>query len=300
MLSIGLQDRYWGPVDILRQTSNYKGFVEGARYIAGNLNEERVDYWLAWDPIKNSARRVAKSNRIYVYMENPRIWKPTPEILSDYGVIISPFDLSDIVTGHSKFIRSFPCVPWFYGVEFCTKSGLLHKPLRSQMELDEMAGLVFPTKTKLLSVIASGKAGTVGHSWRWDLAIALKKYFGTLVDLYGFGHNPIPDKRIAIDPYVFSVVVENDQSDFYVTEKVVDCLIGWSIPIYSGASQLDELLGDNVPRIPFGCHTDKAITIIKQVISCGGLSFHSLMTLRKNAIRNLNLFDVIPMLLKGC
>ena len=300
MISIGFQDRYWGPVDLLRQTSKYSGVAEEANYIVGNYDDASIDYLIALGPNDSSFKRITKSKRIYIQMENARIWRPSMEMLSEYGIVISPFDLSDIVSTGTKFIRSFPCVPWFYGVEFCTKSGLLHKPLRSQMELDAMAGMAFPKKTKLISMIASGKGGTPGHAWRIDLAIALKKFFGPLIDVYGFGHTPVPDKRIAIDPYAFSIVVENDQSDFYVTEKVVDSLIGWSIPIYSGAHQLDSLLlSDQVPRIPFGCQTEKAISAIKKTISSGGLSPSSLTTLRNNAMRYLNVFDAIPALLKG-
>ena len=230
-------------------------------------------------------------------MENARIWTPTLEMLSEYAIVISPFNLSSIVPSTVKFIRSFPCVPWFYGINFCMQSGLLHKPLSSSIELDEMANLACPQKTKLISMIVSGKAGTAGHAWRRDLAIAVKKYFGPLIDIFGFGHAPIPDKRVAIDPYIYSVVIENDYANFYVTEKVVDCLIGWTIPIYSGAEQLEDLLSHRVPKIPFGCSNDHAIHLIKRALSSGGLTLEVIKSLRDNVMKKLNLFEAVPKLL---
>ena len=146
-------------------------------------------------------------------------------------------------------------------------------------------------------MIASGKAGTPGHAWRRDLAIALKSYFGDLVDIFGFGHMPIPDKRYAIDPYIFSVVFENDEADYYVTEKVVDCLIGWATPIYSGARQLDSLLQYKLPRIPFGCSADHALSFIKAAVSTGGMPLEQLAQIRSIAMQRLNLFEELPRLL---
>ena len=299
MLNIGLQDNYWGGVDVLRQTSNYLGVVEGAIYVSRDFKDADIDYLLTSEPVRSTFGWVAKKKKIFIHMENARIWKPTLEMLSEYSIVISPFDLSNIVPSNSTFIRSFPCVPWFYGIEFCTDSGLLHKPLRSQIELGEMAGLACPTKSKLISMIVSGKAGTYGHAWRCELAMAAKKYFGSLIDIYGFGHTPIPDKRIAIDPYIYSIVIENDCADFYVTEKVVDCLIGWAIPIYSGAEQLDDLLGHQLLRIPFGCSIDHAIKLIKRALSSGGLTLEVIKNLRDNAMNKLNLFEAVPELLNS-
>ena len=297
MLNIGLQDQCWGGVNILRQTSNYSGIVKRANYLTGDYDEDGIDYLLTTEPIKSAYEWVAKKKRIFIHMENARIWRPTVEMLSAYSVIISPFDLSNIIPSSAKYIRSVPCVPWFYGIEFCTESGLLHKPLSSQIELNHMVGLACPIKAKLVSMIVSGKAGTFGHAWRSELAFAAKKYFGPLIDVHGFGHAPISDKRIAIDPYLYSIVIENDCASFYITEKVLDCLIGWTIPIYSGAEQLDDLLGHKLPRIPFGCSIDHAIKLIKRVLSSGGLSLEAIKSLRENAMKKLNVFEAVPELL---
>ena len=297
MLRIALQSPKWGSTSSLRQTSQYSGCIEGTQYLINNSIANKVNYLLLSDPALGCDVDLQREKKIFIYMENPKIWIPNAEFLEQIGILISPFDLCSIIPEHINFIRNYPCVPWFYGIQFCTNSGLLHKPLRSRLELDEMLGMVYPSKTKLLSMIASGKAGTPGHSWRRDLAVALKSYFGDLVDIFGFGHKPVPDKRVAIDPYVFSIVIENDEADYYVTEKVVDCLIGWSIPIYSGAKQLDSLLDQEVLRIPFGCSVDYAVNVIKAAVSSGGMSHDALARMRSTAMHRLNLFEELPRLL---
>ena len=292
-----LESPRWGNVTILRQTPQFSGCTGSNQYFVKYSLLDDADFILTTDESQALLATKNSIKSVFICMENPRIWVPSIDFLASFDVVVAPYELSSILPGNIKVIRSYPCVPWFYGIDFCTSSGLLHKPLRSKLELDAMTGMVCPPKYKLLSMIASGKAGTPGHSWRRDLAFALKSYFGDLVDIFGFGHMPIPDKRNAIDPYVFSIVIENDEADYYVTEKVVDCLIGWAIPIYSGAKQLDSLLQYKVPRIPFGCSVDHALYCIKAAVSSGGMPLEQLAQIRSLAMQRLNLFEELPRLL---
>lgn len=294
---ISLENPRWGEITILRQTPQYSGCIGNDKYVVEFALFDDADFILISNPVPVLLQESAFSKRLFICMENPKIWAPSIDFLGSCDFVIAPFDLTALLPNNVKFIRSYPCVPWFYGIEFCANSGLLHKPLRSRLELDAMTSMTYPRKTKLLSMIASGKAGTPGHAWRRDLAFALKSYFGDLVDIFGFGHMPIPDKRYAIDPYVFSIVIENDEADYYVTEKVVDCLIGWAIPIYSGAAQLDSLLQYKVPRIPFGCSVDHALSCIKAAVSSGGMQLEQLAKIRTIAMQRLNLFEELPRLL---
>ena len=296
-MEIAIQTPKWGQVTLLRQTSQFSGCIGITKYLVGKFSRGSTNFFLVDNPEHCLLAEVPVEKLVFICMENPQIWMPSIDFLAKCGTVIAPFNLGSLIPRHVRFIRSYPCVPWFYGIEFCVNSGLLHKPVRSQLELDAMTSMTYPPKTKLLSMIASGKAGTPGHAWRRDLAIAVKSYFGDLVDIFGFGHMPIPDKRHAIDPYVFSIVIENDEADYYVTEKVVDCLIGWAIPIYSGARQLDSLLQYKVPRIPFGCSVDHALSCIKAAVSSGGMPLEQLAQIRSIAMQRLNLFEELPRLL---
>ena len=54
------------------------------------------------------------------------------------------------------------------------------------------------------------------------------------IDAFGRGIRELADKRDAIAPYRFSIAMENAAEDWYFTEKLVDCLLMETVPIYFG------------------------------------------------------------------
>ena len=102
-----------------------------------------------------------------------------------------------------------------------------------------------PQKTKLVSMICSPKAYSEGHRHRLNVAFQIKNQ----LDLFGGAHGserpgentgPWRDKSSAIDPYMFSVVFENDRYSGYFTEKITDCFARGTIPIYYGDPDICE------------------------------------------------------------
>lgn len=102
-----------------------------------------------------------------------------------------------------------------------------------------------PEKTKLVSMVASGKLVTEGHKYRHKIA----EKFKDKVDLFGGAagskrigesRNPWPDKSETILPYMFSIVIENDSYKTYFTEKLTDCFAAGTIPLYWGAPDIDQ------------------------------------------------------------
>lgn len=102
-----------------------------------------------------------------------------------------------------------------------------------------------PEKTKLVSMLSSPKDYTEGHRYRLKVAGELK----SKLDLYGGAHGSIRpgegtgahrDKSEAIDPYMFSVVLENDSYPGYFTEKITDCFARGTVPIYYGDPNICE------------------------------------------------------------
>tara|TARA_B100000674_G_C37974256_1_gene978546 strand:- start:1562 stop:2473 length:912 start_codon:yes stop_codon:yes gene_type:complete len=298
-MKIFLDNPSWGKVTLLRQTSQYSGLTQNAQYFFKENEASQCDYHLTLEPIKKKYRN--RSGRdidtIFYHMENKRIWEPSLKDLDGINIYISPFQ-NKFAPRNIKYIRYFPCVPWFYGISFAVNAGLLHKPLYSGIELDAIRSSKIKKKDKLISMIVSGKEGTYGHAWRKNLAISLKHAFGDKIDIYGFGFNPIPDKRIALDNYVYSIVIENSCEEYYVTEKIVDCLIGWSIPIYSGAQNIDNLLGVKVPRIEYGCTVETAVKKIKDIIFASEWDYEMLQKARAVAIDKLNIFTALPSLVR--
>ena len=104
-------------------------------------------------------------------------------------------------------------------------------------EISEDTYKVYP-KSKLVSAIASSKAFLPGHVKRLEFIRAIQ----TKIDLFGRGMGrEIPSKIDALRDYMFSVAIENAScDDNYFTEKLVDCFITGTVPIYHGCTNIGE------------------------------------------------------------
>jgi hypothetical protein len=89
-------------------------------------------------------------------------------------------------------------------------------------------------KTKEISIIASPASRTVGHKLRHDI---IQSNIMEL-DLFGGGYNPIENKITALKDYRFSIIIENEKIDNWFTEKIIDCLMTGTIPIYWGCPNI--------------------------------------------------------------
>lgn len=94
-----------------------------------------------------------------------------------------------------------------------------------------------PKKLKLISMISSNKNFTEGHAVRHKVI----KNLPNCIDLYGRGFNEIKNKSEGLNDYCFSIAIENDDSDLYFTEKLLDCFLTCTIPIYWGSKKISSV-----------------------------------------------------------
>jgi len=90
-------------------------------------------------------------------------------------------------------------------------------------------------KTKNISIIASSKNYLPGHKLRHEV---IKKY--PFIDVYGRGYKVIDNKLEGLKDYRFSVAIENTKEDYYFTEKLIDCFMTGTIPIYWGCPSIGD------------------------------------------------------------
>ncbi|GAB4462208.1 MAG: hypothetical protein OHK0037_12720 [Elainellaceae cyanobacterium] len=113
-----------------------------------------------------------------------------------------------------------------------------------------------PEKLRLCSWITSGIDRTANHRQRLEFLQRLQAS-DVPFDLYGRGLpdwaqvnrgatrtlGPVANKWHAIAPYTYNLAIENfAENEWYVSEKLWDALLGWSLPIYYGGSAADRLL----------------------------------------------------------
>lgn len=97
-------------------------------------------------------------------------------------------------------------------------------------------------KTKNLSIIASAKTITDGHILRHEI---IKRDDNFIDSVYGGGYNPIDNKIVGLRDYRFSIVTENVINDDYFTEKLIDCFVTGTIPVYYGTKNISKYFNKN-------------------------------------------------------
>ncbi|MEZ6040483.1 MAG: glycosyltransferase family 10 [Planctomycetaceae bacterium] len=110
-------------------------------------------------------------------------------------------------------------------------------------------------KNGRISIIASGKAYTVGQRLRHQIVEWAKSHVSDL-SVFGRQYHPIDDKSQGLSPFMFSVAIENSQSPGYFTEKLIDCLLCHTIPVYWGAPDICHFFD---PRGLVICRTEKEL-----------------------------------------
>jgi hypothetical protein len=122
-----------------------------------------------------------------------------------------------------KYIRSQTCLPWHVGKTY------------DQLRENKTP----PKKDRLLSAIIGGSVFLPGHKLRQNF---IKKVLASELPLELFGKKikPIKDKTQGLEPYFFSFAIENNSNPDMWTEKLADCYLSWTMPIYYGCSNLEE------------------------------------------------------------
>jgi len=149
------------------------------------------------------------------------------------------------------FIQSFNPTPNAkYVADYPVWNGATWWIERSFNELMEMP---YPQKNKKLSAISSSK-------WKHRnnfLSSISDLLTGEDVDFYGYGISGIvdserykgtlPDKAKfnGLYDYSYSIAIENSSQEGYWTEKIADCFLAWTIPIYWGCPNIFEFFPED-------------------------------------------------------
>lgn len=151
----------------------------------------------------------------------------SPVITPDaYDYVYQNYSNFDLIFTHSKKILERP--------------NALLLPIGG-CHLDENEISLDYEKNKLISMMYSFKRFSQGHDLRFKIA----EKFGDLVDIMGSGNTGVHLKKInSCKDYAFSIVIENCKEDFYFTEKIIDCFLAGTIPIYWGCPSIGTFFDD--------------------------------------------------------
>ena len=163
---------------------------------------------------------------------------------------------------------------------------------------DELMELKLDSVKKIdrVSWITSNNNMFPGHQPRLNFINFLNKSEFDY-DLYGRGFQPIEDKFDGIAPYKYSIAVENYSAPDYWTEKVIDCMLSWTIPFYFGCENMERYFPTG-SFISIDIHQpEKALRIIKDAIADNHWE-KNLEALAEARQLILNEYQLFPMLEK--
>jgi hypothetical protein len=95
-------------------------------------------------------------------------------------------------------------------------------------------------KSKMVSMISSGKNFCAGHEYR-NKKLQEFKNTNYPVDYYGRSFNPFKIKEDVLRDYYFSITIENERYSNYYTEKLMDCFATGTIPVYHGTPEVSTM-----------------------------------------------------------
>jgi len=184
-----------------------------------NNSCNNCDVWIIWGGLNMAEEvNVPPENIIYIADECYAERRYNKEFLSQFNKIASVG--SNI--GIDNKINIHELTIWY----FKNKIDILNlEPIK---------------KTNKISLVASDLTYIQGHKKRFAFVNKLIGHFKDRIDFFGRGINEIEDKFNALAPYQFSICIENNVVPNYFTEKISECFLTYTIPIYYGCPNIDD------------------------------------------------------------
>jgi hypothetical protein len=179
---------------------------------------DKCDLWFVFESMPDTMKvHCARENTVFITGEPDSIGDYPRQFLAQFGQVVS--GRQDV--RHPALIRSQQGHPWFV-----------------ERSYDELKVLPPVPKSKGLCVLTSAKAHTPGHQARLAFVEKLRQRFPGQVDVFGRGIRDFESKWDTLIDYRYSVVMENHHGPDFVTEKLPDAWLAYTMPFYWGCSNL--------------------------------------------------------------
>lgn len=215
-------ERYFKYPDLKRQTPN--GEMTWGEFTFTEDNVGECDYLVILDyPKEDFSIKVNKNNIIHLCLEPPNeISKYRQYANKKVKVIFNQLNIK------KNNILSHGALPWHINKDFDFLNNLKVESL---------------TKENKIVWVTSNQRSSSGHNLRMDFLDKIKEL--PFVYLYGRGINPIDDKWDVLSTSKYAIAYENFQSDYYWTEKIIDCYLSYTMPIYFGCNAIENYFPKN-------------------------------------------------------
>ncbi len=215
-------ERYYRYPDIKRQTPSSKMVWKDIVFTEDNVKE--CDYLVILDyPKDDFSLKVNPQNVIHICLE------PSNEVSAyrQYANKKVSVNFSQIDTGSNSFL-SHGALPWHIDKSY---------DFLSVLEANDVQ------KENKIVWITSNQRNSKGHNQRMDFLERLKSL--PFVSLFGRGINPVEDKYDVLKTAKYAIAYENFRNNYYWTEKISDCFLSWTMPIYYGCTSIENYFPKN-------------------------------------------------------
>jgi hypothetical protein len=199
----------------LRQSPANDGVWEDVRFLINA--PEPTDYCVVLNGVQQPLKVNCRRENIWLLMQEPPtdVWKLVHRGNEDYGRIFT----QDTDLAGSPYVWAQPAINW-----------------RVNRSYAELANLQPCPKSRQVSAVISDKFILPGQRARLAFLEQMKDCMA--LDHYGMGFHEIFEKWEALAPYRYSFAAENYRNSFYWTEKIADCFLAWTMPIYCGCTRI--------------------------------------------------------------
>lgn len=207
----------WDYPDLLRQLPNGGGNWGGIQFTLEPVDQ--CDYLIVLNRPSETFKIHCPPKQVWAIIQEPPCGPF--RLLHQGNSTYSRIYTSETNLWGKRYIHSQPVLPWHVNRSY-----------------DFLHHCTIPKKERDLSWITSNIDVLPGHRRRLRF---LEKIQGNIeFDLYGRGFRYIEDKWDGLAPYRYSLAVENFSNSYYWSEKLADCFLAWTMPIYYGCTQISK------------------------------------------------------------
>lgn len=250
-----------------QQIPIWRQFVDENKYIWGNCkfffgNCDNYDYLVVIDSLNTITKTcLPKERRILFLGEPPFVKHYTRDFVGQFGHVYS-CQQALINKGISE--KSIPLLPWMIGCSLKSNSHVCNS--LDYMNYKDFINLQNKHLINKACLITSNKKFTKGHRDRVRFADYILSQGIDFIDVFGNGYQSLPDKMEIMSKYKYSVVIENCVYNDYWTEKLSDCFLSGSYPLYYGAPNVSEYFDKDSYTLIDIKRMDESISLIKSII----------------------------------
>lgn len=211
----------WDWPDLMRQTPDQRGIWDGIQFTVDPVDECDFIIMLNNNMGKEVRVKCPKGN-VWALMQEPYV-KGFTDWMVEGHECFSKVYTHHVPSDDSKYMISHPAIPWYINCSF-----------------DQLLAIDIPAKSKTISWVIGNAMDIPGHLKRNFFLKFVQRNRPPDIDLYGRAVQYIDDKWDGLASYKYSLAIENSNGPDYWTEKLADCFLTWTVPLYYGCTNLEK------------------------------------------------------------